>query len=127
MISHIMIFFLVFLPLIVDVVRATSEDVRVRFRMADGYKSMTPCQQDCAAGRGTYSWLYSTVSGLMCGDSYDCVCADPQRIADELDICLNHYSACWTVNNYNTIIEFFGKECGFQPIYKVCSYNRSIP
>jgi len=100
-------------------VSAAGEEVRIIFRNSPLYPSLTTCQQKCAAGTGTYSFLYSVVGSLDC-DERQCVCLDPQVISNLLDICLTKVTGnCYTLDNYNKVMEYFGLECNFQPTYKV--------
>ena len=97
---------------------ASGEEVRVVFRNAAGYSSLTRCQQGCAAGLSRWSHLYSVVGESPC-DDVQCVCNDRQAIADELDNCITTFSDCYNLNTYNGCISWFGSFCGFEPKLKV--------
>jgi hypothetical protein len=79
---------------------------------------MTTCQQTCAAGTNTYSFSKSVVGAIDC-DTKQCVCNQPQTIAEKLDKCVVESPGCYTLDTYNAVITFFGTECNFTAHLKV--------
>ena len=94
------------------VVSANSQ-LRPIFKAAEAYGSLTPDQRDCGVD-DTYSPVYKS----PCKDK-QCFCADPQYMSDTVDSCLIFYSdflvpkpEIFSAENYNSIMMFFGNECG---------------
>lgn len=102
---------------------SASSQLRPIFRAAEAYKGLTMDQRGCAVD----DW-YSAVYESRCSDKA-CFCANPQFISDEVDECLIYYSdylipkpELYSAENYNSIMMFFGNECGtFQVQTKVCT------
>ncbi|KAK4120478.1 hypothetical protein N657DRAFT_155160 [Parathielavia appendiculata] len=83
------------------------------FRAAEAYKGLSADQKMCAVD-DTYSAAYKT----RCDDKA-CFCANPQFISDTVDQCLIFYAdflvarpEVYSTENYNSIMMFFGNECG---------------
>ncbi|KAK3304688.1 uncharacterized protein B0T15DRAFT_537301 [Chaetomium strumarium] len=85
-------------------------ELGVIFGHTEGYNQLNSNQRSCGV-----SSVYSPCYGSPCRDK-SCFCANPQFISDETDKCMIHYDfmydGMYSVDTYNGIMAFFGKECG---------------
>lgn len=100
---------------------SANPQLRPVFRAAAAYNGLSSDQRKCAVD-DTYAVVYKSA----CKDK-DCFCASPQFMSDTADACLLFYSdfltphpEIYSAENYNSIMMFFGNECGtFQVQTKV--------
>ncbi|KAG7284514.1 hypothetical protein NEMBOFW57_010889 [Staphylotrichum longicolle] len=104
---------------------SANPQLRPVFRAAAAYNGLSSDQRKCAVD-DTYAVVYKSA----CKDK-DCFCASPQFMSDTADACLLFYSdfltphpEIYSAENYNSIMMFFGNECGtFQVQTKVGNTN----